>query len=144
MADPSSANTRPSAMASRAPTPQAISDCGPPSVAMIAGTVINGPVPTMFDMLIEMAFSNPRRRGMRPWVWPADTAAVPGWVNPDPLVWIMGTQDTAIEKFGLAISCSKALSNRRPMALLVSQPFIVLQAAEIHYCVLFARKKTSE
>jgi len=60
---PSSAKTRPSAMASNAPTPQAINDWGPPSVAMIAGTVINGPVPTIFDMLMETAFSRPSWRG---------------------------------------------------------------------------------
>jgi hypothetical protein len=73
MAEPKSAKTRPSAIASKAPTRQAISDCGPPMVAMIAGTVMNGPVPTMFDMLIETALSSPKRRtyGRRdaPWPW---------------------------------------------------------------------------
>src|SRR6202047_5509136 len=66
MAEPSSANTSPSAIASSAPTPHAISDCGPPRVARIAGTVMKGPVPTMFDMLMETAFRSPRRRGNRP------------------------------------------------------------------------------
>jgi hypothetical protein len=32
-------------------------------VARMAGTVINGPVPTMFDMLIEIAFSRPNFLG---------------------------------------------------------------------------------
>ena len=50
-------------MASSAPTPHAIKDWGPPSVAIIAGTVMNGPVPTMFDMLMEIAFRRPKRRG---------------------------------------------------------------------------------
>src|SRR5205807_8662493 len=63
MADPNSAKTRPSAIASIAPTAHASSDCGPPRVARIAGTVMKGPVPTMFDMLIETAFSNPNVRG---------------------------------------------------------------------------------
>ena len=66
-------------MARSAPTPQAISDCGPPIVAIMAGTVMNGPVPTMFDMLIEIALSSPNRRGMRPCGPPAMDVAVPGW-----------------------------------------------------------------
>lgn len=78
MADPNSAKTNPSAMARRAPTPHAIKDCGPPSVAMIAGTVIKGPVPTMFDMLIEMAFMSPRRRGMLPTGWVPSAGATAG------------------------------------------------------------------
>jgi hypothetical protein len=32
-------------------------------VARIAGTVINGPVPTMFDMLMETALSKPNFLG---------------------------------------------------------------------------------
>ena len=67
---------RPSAMASAAPTPQAISDCGPPSVARIAGTVMNGPVPTMFDMLMDRAFNRPSRRGNLAWACPDCEAAV--------------------------------------------------------------------
>src|SRR5262249_15118874 len=60
---PNSAKTRPSAIASKAPTPQAMSDCGPPRVAMMAGTVIKGPVPTILDMLMEIAFTRPNLRG---------------------------------------------------------------------------------
>src|SRR5438309_1926958 len=52
-------------MASNAPTNHASRDCGPPNVAMIAGTVIKGPVPTIFDMLMEIAFSRPKLRGSR-------------------------------------------------------------------------------
>jgi hypothetical protein len=33
-------------------------------VAMIAGTVMPGPVPTMFDMLIEAALSSPKAHPM--------------------------------------------------------------------------------
>jgi hypothetical protein len=50
-------------MAITAPRNQHIRDCGPPMVAIIAGTVINGPVPTMLDMLIEMALSKPNFLG---------------------------------------------------------------------------------
>src|SRR5712691_11122329 len=77
MADPNSAKTRPSAMASIAPTAHASSDCGPPKVARIAGTVMKGPVPTMFDMLIETAFSNPNLRGSRACGSPACDELVP-------------------------------------------------------------------
>ena len=34
-------------------------------VAKMAGTVMNGPVPTMFDMLMETALRSPRLRGSR-------------------------------------------------------------------------------
>src|SRR5947209_19091440 len=77
MADPNSAKTRPSAIASIAPTAHASSDCGPPMVARIAGTVMKGPVPTMFDMLIETAFSNPNLRGSRACGSPAYAGLVP-------------------------------------------------------------------
>src|SRR5437870_1558072 len=77
MAEPNSANTRPSAIASMAPTAHANNDCGPPMVARIAGTVMKGPVPTMFDMLIETAFSNPNLRGSRACGSPAYAGLVP-------------------------------------------------------------------
>ena len=103
MAEPNSAKTRPSAIASKAPTPQAIRDCGPPKVAMIAGTVINGPVPTIFDMLIEIAFSNPRRRGMRPWRCAWGAVALAEWLNRIPVRFPLARQDTSIEEFGPAL-----------------------------------------
>jgi hypothetical protein len=46
-------------------------------VARIAGTVMKGPVPTMFDMLIETAFSNPNLRGSRACGSPAYAGLVP-------------------------------------------------------------------
>jgi len=46
-------------------------------VARIAGTVMKGPVPTMFDMLIETAFSNPNLRGSRACGSPAFAELVP-------------------------------------------------------------------
>jgi hypothetical protein len=46
-------------------------------VARIAGTVMKGPVPTMFDMLIETAFSNPNLRGSRACGSPAYAGPVP-------------------------------------------------------------------
>jgi hypothetical protein len=46
---------------------------------MIAGTVIKGPVPTIFDMLMEIAFSRFKLRGSRLGsvaVWDAAVAGV--------------------------------------------------------------------
>src|SRR5580698_1030031 len=50
-------------MAISAPINQQIRACGPPIVARIAGTVINGPVPTMLEMLMEIALSRPNFLG---------------------------------------------------------------------------------
>ena len=41
---------------------------------MIAGTVMNGPVPTIFDMLMETAFRSPSCRGR-------GTGAEAGWAD---------------------------------------------------------------
>ena len=60
---PNSANTRPSAMAITAPRNQQIRPCGPPMVARMAGIVMNAPVPTILDMLMEMALSKPNFLG---------------------------------------------------------------------------------
>ena len=50
-------------MAIKAPTNQHTRACGPPMVARMAGTVMKGPVPTMLDMLMEIALSKPNFLG---------------------------------------------------------------------------------
>ena len=65
IAAPSSLTTSPSARAMKAPTNQQISACGPPIAPRIKGTVMKGPMLTMFDMLMEVAFKMPKRRCRR-------------------------------------------------------------------------------
>ena len=55
----------PSAMAMTAPTSQPSNAWGPPIAVIMSGRVMNGPVPTMLDMLIAVAFNRPRRRSKR-------------------------------------------------------------------------------
>ena len=98
MEAPNSANTSPSAIASMAPTAQARSDCGPAMVARIAGTVMKGPVPTMFDMLMETALSRPRLRGSLPWAGLATFAGVGvSMLKSKPVSCGLASQNTAIQ-----------------------------------------------
>ena len=62
MAAASSLQTRPSHNASTAPNSQPSMHCGPPMEAMISGMVMNGPTPTMLDMLRAEACSRPKPR----------------------------------------------------------------------------------
>src|SRR5437879_5950839 len=55
MEAPSSAQTSPSQITSRAPNIQPSIACGPPIAAMISGIVINGPTPIMSIMLSAVA-----------------------------------------------------------------------------------------
>ena len=58
-------------------------------VAKIAGTVMKGPVPTMFDMLMETALRSPRLRGSRACSAPDRTAGVlEVAVKGEPILWI--------------------------------------------------------
>src|ERR1700735_806782 len=54
MAAPSSAHTRPSAMARMAPTIHPMTACGPPIVATMIGMVMNGPMPHIWVILIAV------------------------------------------------------------------------------------------
>src|SRR5215470_3778825 len=55
MAAPSSAQTRPSQIASTAPAAQPSMACGPPIAATMSGMVMNGPTPIMSVMFSAMA-----------------------------------------------------------------------------------------
>jgi hypothetical protein len=58
-------------------------------VAKMAGTVMNGPVPTMLDMLMETALSSPRLRGSRACSAPDRAAGVlEGAVTGEPILWM--------------------------------------------------------
>jgi hypothetical protein len=55
----------------------------------MAGTVMNGPVPTMFDMLMETALRSPRLRGSRGCSDPDRAAGVLELaVKCEPILWI--------------------------------------------------------
>jgi hypothetical protein len=71
-------------------------------VAMIAATVMNGPVPTMFDMLMETALSSPKRRILWPGGCPVGVAV---WLDGSMLIpaFVMGSQNTAIGKLRPAL-----------------------------------------
>src|SRR5579863_7228704 len=45
-----------------APVSQPSMDCGPPMEAINSGMVMNGPIPTMLDMLRAVAWSKPKAR----------------------------------------------------------------------------------
>ncbi len=62
IAAPSSAHTKPSHSARRAPNTQPITACGPPKATTIAGMVMNGPMPHICDMLMAVAWVTPIRR----------------------------------------------------------------------------------
>src|SRR5207245_9584939 len=117
MAEPNSANTRPSAIASMAPTAHANNDCGPPMVARIAGTVMKGPVPTMFDMLIETAFSNPNVRGSLACCSPGYAELVP--VVAFPRERFLGEESARILQLTMddqqIVAFSKRLSDQRQL-----------------------------
>ena len=57
----------PSAIAITAPKNHPNKAWGPPIAPMMSGSVIKGPVPTILDMLIEVALSSPSRRSK--WGW---------------------------------------------------------------------------
>ena len=59
MAAPSSAHTRPSAIASKAPTIHPTMACGPPMVATINGMVMKGPIPHIWVMLMAVPEKTP-------------------------------------------------------------------------------------
>src|ERR1700758_53294 len=62
MAAPSSDQTRPSHTAMNAPSSQPRMACEPPMAATTSGSVMNGPTPTMFITLSEMALPRPSLR----------------------------------------------------------------------------------
>ena len=55
-------------------------------VARMAGTVMNGPVPTMVDMLMEMALTRPSLRGRWAGAKDASAAFAPGRVVKGPVL----------------------------------------------------------
>ncbi len=62
-------------------------------VAKMAGTVMNGPVPTMFDMLMETALRSPRLRGSRACSAPDRAAGVlEVAVKSEPILWIFQSE----------------------------------------------------
>ena len=62
MAEPSSAHTSPSAIASSAPAIQPTIAWGPPIVATMIGIVMNGPIPHIWVMLTAVAGNSPIAR----------------------------------------------------------------------------------
>src|SRR5579862_4760749 len=62
MAAPSSAQTRPSHIANRAPKIHPSMACGPPIAATTSGMVMNGPTPIMSIMFSAVALPRPMPR----------------------------------------------------------------------------------
>ncbi len=62
MAAPSSAQTKPSQIATIAPSSHPSMACGPPMLASMSGMVRNGPTPTISSMFAEVASRRPRPR----------------------------------------------------------------------------------
>src|SRR6476659_4191295 len=65
MAAPSSLHTMPSQITITSATIQPSMACGPPSVDMSSGIVMNGPAPIMLVMFSDVAGTSPKRRGRR-------------------------------------------------------------------------------